>query len=432
MSLPNPSTAPQGVRGSTALPVLNTIGETPQWYRTDARRAGAGHPLLSALVEACRQRWGRDDLALDCQTLDLRPGQFPGLPVWHRLPDTSVGEVALLCLASEALLEVADDQPDPHEAADRCRRRMTGVDGVMLPHDQVCFLAAGATVRFGAATSEQACVVALVRPRDGVPLRDRPRHGARVFTPSPTSAKHPLPEWATTRALSFRSHFSVVAAMPAFTQQQIADEPVLAGASPAFARAIGGPLMQAWLDRLPPEWHGDDVIIQAKRDELSPGWWPCLVGWHMDGTSRAEKRSDGTPDLRNPVRMAEQVAACIGPTAATGMLLGDIALPEIPLDWPKEQAGGNVWQRLLLDAIADGTLTRTTAPSDTVFTFGWGAFHTCTRSAAPGWRMFLKAMRGRGDQPANRRPPRATIAWASDGDDWPSDPCGVFPQELPL
>lgn len=431
MPLPSLSTSLPGLRGTAPLSSTAACGETPQWYRADARRAGAQHPLLNAVVEACRHRWGRDDLTLDCQTLDLRPGTFPGLPMWHRLPASSVGEVAVVCLGAESLWEIADDAADAGEAPDRCRERLRQLtSGHRLPHDQVCFLAAGATVRFRAATLEQPCVVALVRPRDGVPLIDRPRHGARVFTPSPKATDHPLPPWALDRPLTFHSHFSVVAAMPDFSQRQIAAEPVLAGASPAFARAIGGPITQAWLDRLPAEWHGEDVIIQVKRDELSPGWWPCLVGWHMDGTSRAEKRSDGTPDLRNPVRMAEQVASCIGPAAATGMLLGTIALPETPLGAIKDETGG-VWQRLLLDAIASGRLTRTAAPHDTVFTFGWGAFHTCSRSTTPGWRMFLKAMRGRGDQPANRRPTRATISWASDGDDWPTDPCGVFPQELP-
>lgn len=431
MSLPNPSTPLPSPVIMTPMPSISLV-DTPQWYRTDARRAGAGHPLLHALVEDCRQRWGRDDLVLDCQTLDLRPGTFPGLPVWHRLPASSTGEVALASLGGESLSELADDVPDSGESPTRCRERLgASTVGRLLPPDQVCFLAAGATVRFRSATREQPFVVALVRPRDGVPLIDRPRHSARLFSPSPKAAVHPLPRWAMDRPLTFRSRFRVVAAMPEFSQKLIAAEPVLAGASPAFARAVGGPIAQAWLDRLPPEWHGEDVIIQVKRDELSPGWWPCLVGWHMDGTSRAEKRSDGTPDLRNPVRLAEQIASCIGPAAPTGMLVGDIDLPETPLDAAKVEAVG-VWQRLLLDAIASGRLTRTTAPRETVFTFGWGAFHTCSRSTTPGWRMFLKAMRGRGDQPANRRPTRATITWASDGEDWPSDPCGVFPQALPL
>lgn len=399
----------------TALP--SDLGTVPQFYRSDAAMAGVAHPLLRELAERCRLRWPGLPLTIECQTLELKPGHVPGIPVWQRLPASVSGEVALACLATEALV-----QWRPHAEAPPAD----------LPRDGLCFVSAGVEVRFRAATTAQACVVALLRPADQGRVHNRHRHGARVFMPRPRPADHPLPEWAARRDLRFTSRFEVLAPMPAFTQTQIAQEPALSGASVAFAREVGGPITRAWLDRLPAEWTapGADVVIANKRDELSPGWYSCLVHWHMDGTSRSAKRADGTPDLRNPVRRAEQIAACVGPSAPTGMLEGDLAMPEVPVG-VEQGVGGAVWQRLILDDIAAGRLRQTVAPTGALFSFGWGVFHNCSRAEVPGWRMFLKIMRGRGDQPRNAMPERATLAWPSDGDEWPSDPCGVFPQELP-
>jgi hypothetical protein len=74
----------------------------------------------------------------------------------------------------------------------------------------------------------------------------------------------------------------------------------------------------------------------------------------------------------------------------------------------------------------------TTAPLNQLFYFGWGVFHACSPAMGPGWRCFIKAMRGRGDTPANLSTPRSAVAWPNDGPWWPEDPLGVFPRELPL
>ena len=379
------------------------------------------HILLHEAAALARERWGTGRILIDAQVVDVRPGTYPGMPVWSSTPESSTDEVLIACLADEVLLEFQ-------------------IAGETVPgaHDRLLAVPSGTRLRFRAPTREQQTVIVLLlRPQDGLRAWNLPRHCARVFSSTYNGTARPagtveLPAWSRKPTLHFRSQLELLDRLPQFSEAQIAAEPLYNGASVAFARATGGPLMQAYLDRMPAAWYADpDLIIQVKRDELSPGWSPALLEWHMDGTSRAEKRSDGTPDLRRPGRQAQQLAACIGRVSPTALLAGDLTLPEVPEHADRELAR-HVWHVRIQEHLARGEVRATVAPCNQLFLFGWGGFHACSVAQEPGWRCFIKAMRGRGDVPANRMARRNAVAWPSDGTIWPSDPLGVFPQDLPF
>lgn len=391
----------------TAPEEANQLGEVPQLYRTDADDAVQLHPLFARAVAACRERWRIRELVVQSQTVDLRSGTHPGIPEPQTVGDEPNGEVAIACLGSEALLVCG---------------------GRRCPPDALAFVACGNTLHFAAASTPGVAVVLRISADRDRGVSQRRRHCGRVFAPMPP-LRRPLPAWAFRRDLQFSSGFEVEAEVPPFSQQQVAEEPVFAAAATDELLRHGGPIAKSFVAALPAAWraHGADVIVQVKRDELSPGWYPELINWHMDGTSRANRRSDDSVDLRNPGRKVEQLLLCVGPASPTAMLIGDVRLPEPPLGLAPGAAAG-IWQRLLLDDLAAGALTVTTVPERRLCRFHWGAFHTATRSQAPGWRLFVKAMRGRGDRPRNERPRRAAITWPLGQRPLPDDPCGVFPE----
>lgn len=387
----------------------------PHRYTSEAPAIDAPGELLGQVLQHATERWGRDGFLVDTQIWQAHPGAFPGIPVWSATPPTGDG-VLFACLADEPLVEVAGpDQPVP------------------LPPDVVAHLPDGLRLRFREPTHNQPVAIILVRPRvAGIRAWNRPRVSARIFSPRATKPLGRWPDWASRQDFILHSGFGVLDPMPSFTNADIGSEITLGGTSYAYARQVGGPIAQAWLDRVPADWRdAPDMVIGAGRNELSPGWQPAFLVWHMDGTSRAFRRSDGTADLRHPGRKALRLGACVGKGSPTAFLRGTVRLPEIPIG--EQEVGGRVWAHLIQEHIDSGLVEATTAPSDQLFTWGWGGFHSCSESRLPGWRYFISASR-RGDTAPNQSGPQrnGAIVWPSDGQTWPSDVLGIFPNELPV
>lgn len=365
---------PQSTRD---LPILHGGRRSP-----DAR-------LAPWLAEATRL-WGPCEPTIDSQACEVPAGGAIGPIDWVATPKDVDSAIAVLGAASTELL-----------AADGTVRMLTGeVLHPLEPSDRIRFL-----------PQTERSWAGIVLLRRSPPARPgTPRTGARVYLPDPEPSLAELPGWAADRALVYHTGFTSGEALPEFSHAEVAAEPCVASCSPDEAMRVGGPLLRAFVERLPADWRAsDDVIIGGKRDELSPGWQPCVVGWHMDGTSRARKRADGTPDLLDPVRRQRQIAACVGPVSPTSFLVGTLTLPLVPEGLPPG-VGGRVWQTLLRRQLAEGAAEVRQAIPGRMFSFGWGDFHICTPSAGIGWRYFLKAMIGRGDVPANRIERRSTVA----------------------
>jgi hypothetical protein len=356
-------------------------------------------------------------LRVDSQRAQLGAGSAIGIPVWQTATWAKSGAVVML-LSDQALLEVCT----PDRAAGRVSPRMPVVLG---PQDRL---------RFHPATRPQQAELVLIRPADPDLAPARPRLSARLFTPPialPTVDASV--DWSAQPVLRFDSRPQVLAELESATAAQIAAEPVFAACGIPLAVRIGGPLLARFVNALPAAWRlpGADVRVGVERNELSPGWNPCAVNFHMDGTSRIDKRADGHPDLVAPGRTVEQILVCFGEGAPTRFLVGAIELPEPPLG-DRALASGARWQALLAAGIAKGKLVEWTAPPNAMIQFGHGDFHTGSVSQTPGWRCFIKAMRFRRD-PLPAAPTfheHDTITWPIDAATFPSDPCGVFPDDV--
>lgn len=396
----------------------------PMWYAASAETIDRhGGPLARKLLAAARERW--EHVAIDVQRLRLAPGEYCASPVARPLHDrrwraTGPDDAVLIAVQAERPVIELDGAPLPADGRPVAVKAAAAARGIAWPAD----------------AEPGAVVMALARRAAPAEILDRPRRSPRRFAPEPDVPRlDALPDWAAERPLRFSTGYKVLGHLEAFGPEDIAREPVPRACHPAWLAENGGPIARAFVRALPAHWQTPDadVIVNGKINEFDPGWYSCLAGWHIDGTSRIDKRSDGTPDLINPGRYIEQIGCCVGPAGATGFLVGDIALPVTPIG----ADGRGVWQRILADAIADGTLKAVRAPTHTMLRFDFGDFHTCQPAERDGWRFFIKAMRGRRDVPDNGFAPGSGITWPLpagdfDGADWPDAPLGVFPPTLPF
>jgi hypothetical protein len=399
--------------------------DEPMWYAADATTIHrAGGPLARRLLDACVARWGAGaPVVIDLQVVRLGEHNLTAPPEARPVFDrawrgTGPGdEVALLV-----------DGPHPV---------LTG-GGEPLAHDGQPFFVPASLPVAGRALPPGAreCFVVMALGRRAAPgeALNFPRTCARHFAPgNPPLPTGPLPEWANARTFQYHAGYRVLGRLPAFDHEVMAAEPAVIACEPRWLEANGGPIGRAFAAALPEDWRapGADVIVIGGLNELSPGFWPTVTGWHMDGTSRIRKREDGTPDHENPGKLVEQIICCVGPAGMTGLLMGKVTLPVIPVHSPWQE--GEVWrQRLILEAIERGEMAETRAiPYELVY-FTFGDFHSGRPAREPGWRYFIKAMRGRGDPPVNQLGPgRRQVTWTLDTGTWPEDALGVFPTSLP-
>lgn len=377
----------------------------PQWF-FGVSTVLTSHPGFAPILKVVKQVFGETELRVDSQSNTIQSGVCIGIPDWQSTDWAKDGAVLLLN-ADEKLLELKTKfgviiNPEP---------------GVLLEINSEFF------IRFLPATKQQDVSLILVRPRKKNTPSPIPRENCRIFPPKP---KEILGSWEAIGKITFRSEAHVLSKMPRKTTwQDIVQEPSMSQMRIVDALALGGQLVREFIDALPEDWRNPDadVVISVKRNELAPGWNPTYVGWHFDGTHRANCLPNGKTDLRNPGNTVDQIIACCGSGAPTQFLLGEVELSEFAIE--KEQ--NTLWQKELDVAVKNGTLKHWFAPIDTLVFFGFGAFHTGSVSVVPGWRCFIKAMRRRGDISSGRLAERSNISWVPENPGLPTDPCGVFP-----
>lgn len=398
--------------------------DEPMWYAAEAeiiRRAGG--PAAQRLLAACEARWPGAPVIIDVQVAHMHPGRsliFPeAMPLHHEgWRGTPFGaEVALITMAEAPVVAVGGEALPP-DGAPRFFSSGALAQGLPWPTE-------------GGGHG----LIALARRAAVGEALNIPRRTPRAFGygPRPLPMDEPLPPWTESRPLRFHSSFLTLGGVPHFTQAQIAREPVPDRCTPTWLATHGGPIAKAFVAALPEAWRAPeaDVFVHGRINELSPGFSPCLAGWHIDGTSRINKRPDGAPDLLNPGRMVENIVCCVGPTATTGFLIGKVDMPVPPLNH-KPVPAKSVMQRLLYDAMRAGQLTQVQVPPYTLAQFTFGDYHGCRPATGPGWRFFIKAMRNRADIPRNQFVRNGQIIWDLDQRGRPEDALGVFPVTLPI
>ncbi len=392
-------------------------GPEPMWYAASAGLVEReGGPFARRLLRAAP--W--PEAVVDIMRVRLDAGQAAVSPGARGLHDrrwraTGPDDTVLVASLAERPVLTLDGVPLAANGTPKAIRASTRARGLVWD---------------GASPGE--VLIGLARRALPGEALERRRRSGRIFRPRPAPELEALPDWAAARPLRFESGYRRRGPLKGFEQapfEAIAAEPIFGACHPMWVAEHGGPIARAFAAALPPAWRTPDadVIVNAKINEFEPGWYSCLAGWHIDGTSRINKRADGTPDLLDPGPSIEQIACNVGSTGLTGFLLGRIDLPVTPMGGD----GRGVWSHILDAAVEDGTLTAVRAPAGECVGFGFGDFHTCRVSRKPGWRYFIKAMRGRGDVPTNALRETTGISWPMDAGHWPDCPLGIFPATLP-
>ena len=176
--------------------------------------------------------------------------------------------------------------------------------------------------------------------------------------------------------------------IPLFPESAIRDEPALRGAPVEWARAHGGPIIQAFIEALPEDWLTDPTTrIRSMPVWLRKGWGSGHVGWHLDGV---QGREDGQEDWIHGRPAAFQRIACnMGTNAPTRILVGGVTLTQYPLGQPANV----LWSQQLADALAAQKVRAMDAQEGELFLLTSSTFHSLSAASRDGWRMFFDANR---------------------------------------
>jgi hypothetical protein len=179
-----------------------------------------------------------------------------------------------------------------------------------------------------------------------------------------------------------------VASLPAFTEVEVKNEPMLFNCDMAHANQLGGPITRAFLQRIPLDWHEEPLVIDTRVHMLMRGWYPCIPGWHHDDVPRT--RSDGQPNYGSGQDRAVHCFGLInGDVCPTAFALGVADFPDIePGEVYYEK-----WHPLVEMYCTEGKMQRVSVNTNTVYMFDDRTFHTGTSAKTRGWRWFGRVSR---------------------------------------
>jgi hypothetical protein len=171
--------------------------------------------------------------------------------------------------------------------------------------------------------------------------------------------------------------------MSAWDETVIKNEPMLFGASWAFARGHGGAVTNDFLDALGETGsHWEQGCIDTRVHMLMPGWYPAIPGWHHDDVPRSEVT--GQPNYDNLGYHANHAMAVVGSAAPTAFAVGEVDMEKVP----DGKIVYQVWHEEVEGLIAKGQLAYQEIKPCLLYEFDWQSFHRATASKASGWRWF--------------------------------------------
>ena len=190
-----------------------------------------------------------------------------------------------------------------------------------------------------------------------------------------------------TTLLNFSSRMNILdVAVPDFTTAIMKNEPMLFSCDRHQSAKMGGPLTNAFLDRMPVGW--DECVIDSRVHMLMEGWFPCIPGWHLDDVPRT--RIDGQPDHVNPEYHAEHLMCIVGDCSKTMFINGDVMLEDVPAG---DGTIYEIWHSEIEAMIERGELSATACSTNNLIQFDWQTFHRGSAATHGGWRWFIRATR---------------------------------------
>jgi len=186
-------------------------------------------------------------------------------------------------------------------------------------------------------------------------------------------------------------------AIPQFAEAVIKNEPMLFNCDYKTARQLQGPITEAFLDNLSPDWrNAPDLIIDSRVHMLMKGWFPCIPGYHHDDIPRSRK--DKQPNYDTPEYEAEHLLCLVnGNIAPTEFAIGNSEFPRVA----EGEVCYKVWHPLVEEKIKHRELIKVSAPSNVFVYFNCYTWHQGVRAVDNGWRWFIRCSRNTGRKPTN-------------------------------
>lgn len=176
-----------------------------------------------------------------------------------------------------------------------------------------------------------------------------------------------------------------------WAENTVKNEPMFFGASLLWACANGGPITKEFIDNLPEDWRGMDVIVDSRVHMLMKGWFPCIPGYHHDDVPRSTE--NGQPNYLNPEYRSNHLMGLVNAEICPT----EFALGRIELEIPKEGIIYKEWHK----AVEASSLYRLKAESGVYIEFDDRSFHQGTRAVGNGWRWFIRLSKGTHRKPTN-------------------------------
>ena len=150
-----------------------------------------------------------------------------------------------------------------------------------------------------------------------------------------------------------------------------------------------GPAHRAFIDHLPRDWREDrEVEIFSRMLYLKRGWYPLHPHFHFDWYAG----QDGP--------IVETLMVLLGSGSRTEFVLGPYDLPDGPAPSVSGASRGpgetpREWPKLIEEGVRSGDLKTWFAEPDQLILFDNRTFHRATAATHAGWRVLIRAIRGR-------------------------------------
>jgi len=173
------------------------------------------------------------------------------------------------------------------------------------------------------------------------------------------------------------------------TEEEIKREPILYQCSYDHALRYGGPITKEVLTQLP---HGD-CLVDTRVHMLMPGWYPAIIGFHLDFVPRELPNSQ--PNLEKTHNQIHYMAT-----------IGDSSIPEFviePLEVSIDESGKTNVYTQLNEHVEKINPRLMKATPNNIWKFSSHDVHRATAATKAGWRYFIRVSYNTGVEPKNTK-----------------------------
>ena len=172
------------------------------------------------------------------------------------------------------------------------------------------------------------------------------------------------------------------------------DEEPLFAATKEFAAEFGGPITQAFLQKLPQEWNQELLVIDSALMWLPVGAWPGPLLFHRE---RYTESNEGAFGITNADLSLEHIVVVLSPIGFE-ILVGDVptSMSERSMEviWAGAESDAARRDANLCAMLDQGQLSLETVAPGEMIRYSAATFYRFRPSAKAGFHLSLRATRG--------------------------------------